>query len=63
VEAVADGALEAGAGEQRVLGVAFAGDGVVDEAEGSAGAHVDGAGGVQEEGGVGLEHGGSPGVK
>ena len=57
MEAVADRPFETGAGEHRVLAMAFAGDGIVDEAEGLAGAHVDRAGGIQEEGGVGLEHG------
>ena len=60
VEAVTDSAFQAGAGKHRMLAVALAGDGVVDQAEGLAGAHVDRAGGVEEEGGVGLEHGGCP---
>jgi len=58
-EAMADGALEAGAGKERVLGVAFALDRAVDQAKGSAGAHVHGADGVEEKGGLGLVHGGS----
>jgi hypothetical protein len=50
LEAMAHGALDAGAGKAGVAGVALALDGVVDDADGLPGAHVHGADGVEEQG-------------
>jgi hypothetical protein len=53
---MADGALDSGTGEERVLGMALALNRAVDQAEGGAGAHVDGTDGIEEQGGLGLVH-------
>ncbi len=51
------GALDAGAGKAGMAGVALALDGVVDDSDGLARAHVDGTHGVPEDNGLLLEHG------